>query len=442
MDEHKTPPLQIFPAPYVANTERLISAAADVEHRVFYRAGTDNLRGLPVDYFAAGNFVEHEIPWKIGNRAIPLELIKAKLSALNARDGALAGYISYETGFAFEPDKWGQLPRPDRGYAWRFVQLPCWYEANHATATGRICAVSHADPEAIAFLIKLVEDNTAVLSTKSQPGTARTIDEIASFGEISIDTYKTKVLEVLEDIQSGRYYELNLTQRFRLESSLPPSELFTRLFAQLEPRRGFFCTFKDETIVGVSPELFIKKACTRISTRPIKGSISGPVSALDKIKLSAEHVMVVDLARNDLGRVSDTGWVNVEEYQSESKFGSLTHLESLITGSTSMTWQNILANTFPAASITGMPKIIVVQSIAQYELSCRGVYTGACGWIFPNGDFDFNVSIRTFAATPTRGSWRYEIGAGGAITADSKPADEYLECLNKVQPLISAAASE
>ncbi len=434
---------QTFPAPYIENIEKLISAAADADHRVFYRAGTDCFRETAVDFFSAGSFVVHEIPWLTGGRNFDWLAMGDSFKSLDSGRGPLAGYLSYEAGFAFEPNKWQSLRRPQKGFAWRFLQLPCWYEIDHGAKTARICVMNHADKTAWKFLENIVNRVSGGCQiTPRSKGEQVSLVEVSEYGDRSQSDYEEAVERVQEDIASGKYYELNLTQRFQMQTRTSPAVVFSDLVNRLSPRRGFFCDFQDEIIVSASPELYLKKTGRRISTRPIKGSISGAVSELEMEKLSAEHIMVVDLARNDLGRVSDRDWVAVEELQVSGQFGKLAHLESLVSGTTSLCWQDIVSKTFPAASITGMPKVIVVQSIEKNETSCRGVYTGACGWVEPAGDFDFNVAIRTLVATADGKEWQYEMGAGGAIVADSIPGDEYLECLRKAQPLISALKRE
>jgi para-aminobenzoate synthetase component 1 len=361
-----------------------------------------------------------------------------------------AGYYSYEFGHQFEPHRWATLPITSGQAMFRFLELPCWYQADHATQTAQIHSAPGTDSATLhAFAVFLREAFEQVSSPQPHtPSRHLSDDQIAALGELTAGEYTRAIDSILEDIRSGRYYEINFTQRFHKLSLVPPAQLFPRLVAALQPAYAFYAQFPDETIVSASPELFLHKHGTHIQTCPIKGSYRQPPAPAEFEKLHAEHTMVVDLARNDLGRISDAAWVSVAEQAVARRYGQITHLESRITGHTTHTSAEILAATLPAASITGNPKVITVQSIGEYERTPRGIYTGNCGIQWPNGDFQLNVAIRTLqarqaprqavatrcAAEPP--AWQYTLGAGGAITADSSPRDEYQECLAKVRPLI------
>lgn len=359
----------------------------------------------------------------------------------------LAGYFAYEFGFQFEPDRWGGLSCGGGRPMFRFVEMDAWYRADHGSCTAEIFAAPGITQDALLEFTRFIENAAAgrlklvdsLLSLKESTGSAD-LDQIALYGELDRSDYVATVERILEDIRAGRYYELNFTQRFRRKSSVPPPVLFSRLVKKLQPSYAFYGKFDDEIIVSASPELFLHKLGNRIQTCPIKGSFRQPPSSAEMMKLHAEHTMVVDLARNDLGRISDQGWVHVAERETARQFGQITHLESRITGRSGRNFHEILAKTLPAASITGTPKIISVESISEYERSPRGIYTGNCGVLQPSGELQLNVAIRTLHAVLTtddsRRAWQYTLGSGGAIVADSDPEQEYQECLMKVAPLL------
>ncbi len=435
MTEVRKSALRRFSAPYVPSITHFLNHGTQSPHVLFYRSGDAGFALPPKDLLAIGHFNEHHHKWDscAGNR--DWKPLSNRLQALSETGASLVGYLSYESGFAYE-ERWHKLRRPKTGYAWRFLEVNCWYEADHHTRTGAIFAAENCEREAIEELKSVIKSWQRSLQNNFSKGAPLSIEAVAALGELTREQYVERVAQILEDISAGRYYELNFTQRFSLQTERSPVSAFTHLFETLCPRRGFYGHFPDEVVGSCSPELFLKKEGKNVYTRPIKGSFISAMAGNERAKLEAEHVMVVDLARNDLGRISNLGWVQVPELKSVSTFGGLSHMESLIAAKTSMQGRQILPLTFPAASITGAPKVEVVTAISEYEASCRGLYTGACGWFFPDGDFDLNVAIRTFVARPGRSSqWLYAMGAGGAIVADSDPEREYQECLQKVSPL-------
>lgn len=429
--------LRTFSAPYIESASALFEIGHGVKHLLFYRNGDASFKLPPNDIFAAGNFSEVHCSWSAIKCEDDYGLAQEKFSQLCDTGCALAGYVSYEFGYGFE-QRWRHLQRPHEGYAWRFLQVNCWYEADHLHKTGTVYATADCPEKEVRVLLATISEcGEKRLNLPRSNQVQIALERLSEFGELSYTDYEQRLKQILSDIMSGRYYELNFTQRFQVQVSRHPSEVYLHLFHSYCPRRGFYCDFGDEVTGSCSPELFLKKQGKQICTRPIKGSLAMDTPPGEQEKLHAEHIMVVDLARNDIGRICNSGWVGVPELATISSLGSLRHLESLVVGESSLTLPEILPHTFPAASITGAPKVEVVRAIAEYENSNRGLYTGSCGWIWPNGDFDLNVAIRTFMAEKHGKSWNYTIGAGGAIVADSTAEREYIECLQKVQPLIS-----
>jgi len=425
VDKSGSSRLHRLPAPYISDVGNLINHHYSHLQTVYYRTGGPG--GVEKkDIFAAGNFPVIQKTWS--------EPSDIPMLSGNTEGSALAGYISYEAGYASE-ERWLKLPVPTTGYAYRFFEITCWYEIDHQSETATIVHLqdcSSEDLEVLSAIVKSSESpSTHNESAKLGSGT------LEALGELKESEYVDRINQILEDICAGRYYELNFTQRFRCESRKNPRTLFVALLKRLSAERAFFGDFGDEIVCSCSPELFLQKRGQLIWTAPIKGSFYSIPDPQTLEKLYAEHTMVVDLARNDLGRISDQAWVFVSELNTVRKFGEISHLESTILGRTSQNWLDLLPAVLPAASITGAPKVEVVQAIAEYENSPRGLYTGNCGWIWPNGDVDLNVAIRTFMARRSPDKWQYELGAGGAIVADSIPAEEYRECLRKAEPLIA-----
>lgn len=259
--------------------------------------------------------------------------------------------------------------------------------------------------------------------------------------EIDKETYVNTVEAIREDILNGKYYELNYCTRFSevilIEDMLP-------LFWQFNQDNGSpfaaYSKWPDLVLAGSSPERFLRKKGNKLISQPIKGTnkTAGEENQkqLEKLKNSekdrAENVMIVDLVRNDLARVCKAGTVVVDELFGAYPFRKVNHLISTISGNLNedIGLREIFEATYPMGSMTGAPKLEVMKHINMYENEPRSAYSGTLGYIKPNGDFDFNVVIRTYAYLPLSGKLIYN--AGGAITFDSVAEEEYEECLMKV----------
>jgi hypothetical protein len=264
----------------------------------------------------------------------------------------------------------------------------------------------------------------------------------------SRDSYIHSVRELLDGIQRGDWYEANLTTRFHRRLDQYPEFLEETLVTALNPAYGAVVHGSGYSYLSASPELFLQRTGDRIQTCPIKGTAPrGMTPQLDQEqrqfleqcpKNQSEHLMVVDLARNDLGRICTPGSVVVSDFGRVEVHPAVHHLVSTIEGQLrpAVSFWNILQATWPAASITGCPKVAVTRVLSRMEPGPRGVYTGSIGVLYPNGDFQLNVAIRTVALTSDSGGGTLMVmGSGGAIVADSHPEQEWQECLMKVVPL-------
>jgi para-aminobenzoate synthetase component 1 len=245
--------------------------------------------------------------------------------------------------------------------------------------------------------------------------------------------------KIMDHIKRGNIYQANLSQRFSFPFNGDPWNAYstlrtshpTALSACLNTGRNF--------ILSASPELFLKKKGKLIETCPIKGTKLKPIHSeeeatvmnelLQSEKDRAEHLMIVDLERNDLGRVCETGSIQVKDLTRVETCGSVFHLVSTVSGKLNPKTglREILRGVFPGGSITGAPKKKAMSIIAEIEPVVRGVYTGALGWIGFSGDFMFNLPIRT-AVIQDRVA---HVSVGGGIVADSTAEGEYQEILDK-----------
>lgn len=257
------------------------------------------------------------------------------------------------------------------------------------------------------------------------------------------DQYQTAVERVREYIIAGDVFEVNLSQRFSAPIRQTPVELYRRLRA-INPA-PFSCYLGCEgfSVVSSSPERFLSKRGTLLESRPIKGTRKrGTTLREDRANASellvsakdrAENVMIVDLVRNDLGRVCEYGSIQVTGLAELETLPSVYHLTSTVQGRLRSNHDTIDAITalFPGGSITGAPKIRAMEIIDELEPTRRGVYTGSIGWIGFNGDCDFNIAIRTMVVKDGIACYQ----AGGAIVYDSDPEQEYIETLHKAKAL-------
>ena len=252
--------------------------------------------------------------------------------------------------------------------------------------------------------------------------------------------YRTAIDDVRDAIARGDVYQVNLVQHLRAPFAGDPRALAPRL-APLRPlQRNPFVT--DEwAVVSASPELFLSRRGDRIRTMPIKGT--RPLGAAAELRASgkdaAEHVMIVDLERNDLSRVCEPATVRWPELMATHELAGVEHMVSTVEGTLrpGVGLAAILNATFPGGSVTGAPKIAAVDLIAELEPVGRGASMGAIGRVYGNGDFDLALSIRTFAvADGTIHLW-----VGGGIVWDSDPAAEVEESWTKAGPLLAALGS-
>ncbi len=263
---------------------------------------------------------------------------------------------------------------------------------------------------------------------------------------------KAAYLDIIEKlrqhIEEGDCYEINFCQEFHGEiENINPVQLYLAL-NQLSPS-PFSCFQKHDEhyILSASPERFIKKESDKIISQPIKGTRPRGKSTTEDEALKkelrsdekelAENMMIVDLVRNDLARSSKIGSVKVEEIFGIYSFQQVHQMISTIVSEKreDVSAFEVIKNAFPMGSMTGAPKVKVMQLIEQYESTKRGAFSGAAGYISPNGDFDFNVLIRSLFLNSA--SKTYSFQAGSAITYDSIPEKEYDECMVKAKAIIS-----
>jgi para-aminobenzoate synthetase component 1 len=248
------------------------------------------------------------------------------------------------------------------------------------------------------------------------------------------ESYLEAIEAVRRAIARGDVYQVNLVQHLAAPFEGEPETLAASL-APLRPLYGRPFGGDGWTIVSASPERFLARRGRRLVTMPIKGTRAAGED-IDDPKDSAEHVMIVDLERNDLARVCEPGSIRWPHLMRQRELAGVTHLVSTVEGRLreGVSLAEILAATFPGGSVTGAPKIAAIDLIAALEPVGRGASMGALGVLRPDGDFDLALTIRTFAVVEER----IHLWVGGGIVWDSEPEAEIDESWLKARPLLAA----
>jgi para-aminobenzoate synthetase component 1 len=257
---------------------------------------------------------------------------------------------------------------------------------------------------------------------------------------ISREAFEAGVREVIDLIEAGECYQVNLTRRLTCPIPTDPVALFAALLRENPAPHAALVRLGAEAVVSASPERFLYRRGDYVETRPIKGTAVDARLLAASAKDRAENVMIVDMARNDLGRVCGYGTVRVPSLCTVERHPGLHHLVSTVVGRLrpEVGTADLLRATFPPASITGAPKPRVLQAIEDLEASRRGVYCGAVGWIDADAEsLDLNVAIRTFEVS-REGTF---LGVGAGIVADSDPTAEWEETELKAARLLAAAGN-
>jgi anthranilate synthase component 1 len=339
----------------------------------------------------------------------------------------VVGFVGYDVVARFEPT----VPLPDEGPGFpesRFVVPDVLVRFDHARGVAEV----------------LVGDagEAARLLDGPQPDSPRgsgARGDLRRFPER--EEHLRRIERAKEHIREGDVFQVVIAQRAERPTSASAFELY-RALRRVNPSPYLFLLELDElALVGSSPETVVKCEGRRAAVNPIAGTIApgeGDAEALlSSEKDRAEHVMLVDLGRNDLSRVCLPGTVRVERFMTPERYSHVTHLVSEVVGELreGVSPFDVLRACFPAGTVSGAPKVRAMQIISELEGHRRGVYAGAVGYVFPReGELDTCIAIRTLVL---RDGVAY-LQAGGGIVADSDPAAEHEECLNKLRALETA----
>ena len=347
---------------------------------------------------------------------------------------ALAGYLeTLET--AAKRGEWVALAAD---YALGAACDPALREVAHGARRLRAWHFSTAHELSATALDAWLAERLATLSEAER--TAGVAEVVAGLAEAE---YVPRVESVQRWIADGECYQINLTFPLDLRVYGHPLALYAHLRARQPVRYGAFISggYGAVTLLSRSPELFFERRGARVVTRPMKGTAPRGANAsedearraalLASPKERAENVMIVDLLRNDLGRLATPGAVRVEALCETEAYPTLWQMVSTVAADLpDVALAEIFRALFPCGSITGAPKIRAMQLIDRLEARSRGVYTGAIGYLEPGGDCRFNVAIRTLEI---EADGRAQLGVGSGIVIDAEPAREYAECLLKAR---------
>ena len=355
--------------------------------------------------------------------------------------GGVVAALSYDLGRWIERRRWRTPTDADAPV----VHAACYdwllsYSYRHRRYQLASEACSRAQLERIAAKLRALADAPAPLA--QPPSRAVVVPDFTR------EQFCAAVRAVLDYIAAGDVYQVNLAQRFVVNNPPSPAAMFAALQSHPMPFAAYV-DGGDFALLSNSPECLLTLHGDRVATFPVKGTRRRATDPrVDELlvkelqtdaKERAEHVMIVDLERNDLGRICRTGSVEVEAFAGVSTFPSLHHLVSTVSGrlrpGTSVV--DILRATFPGGSITGAPKIRAMEIIDEIEPVTRGFYTGAIGFMSA-AQAVFNLTIRTALATAQGLTYH----AGGGIVADSVPELEYEETLLKAAPFFAALTAE
>ncbi len=266
----------------------------------------------------------------------------------------------------------------------------------------------------------------------------------------TLEQYSSKVEKIKEYIRQGHIFQTVLSQRWEIETKQDGFELYRQL-RELNPSPYlYYFNYGDFEVIGSSPEMIVKQQGSRVYTCPIAGTRKRGKDAAEDERLKeellsdekerAEHVMLVDLARNDMGRIAEFGTVKVTQFMQVHNYSHVMHIVSEVEGRKKGEFHplDLVSSFLPAGTLSGAPKIRAMEIIDELENVRRGLYGGATGYIDFSGNMDFCITIRTMIKKGDR----VYLQAGAGIVADSVPENEYAECCNKVMALAKTLVEE
>ena len=373
----------------------------------------------------------------------------APVAGLPRFTGGLAGYFGYET-IRYIEKRLADVRKPDAIHTPDILLMLTEELAVFDNLAGKLYLITHADPmqpdayaSACLRLGELAAHLQQPVSLPPEPQ-LNTADPVSEFGE---SEFKAAVQKAKDYIGAGDIMQVVLSQRMARPFSASPLALYRALRSLNPSPYMFYYDFGGFHVVGSSPEILVRLEGDSVTLRPIAGTRPRGLTREDDQRLAeelladpkecAEHLQLLDLGRNDTGRVAVTGSVRVTENMSIERYSHVMHIVSNVEGKLkpNLSAIDVLRASFPAGTVSGAPKVRAMEIIDELEPSKRGVYAGAVGYLGFTGDMDLAIAIRT--AVVKDGMLYAQAGAG--IVADSVPASEWMETLNKARAVVRAA---
>ena len=378
----------------------------------------------------------------------------AQIEGMPRFSGGLVGYFGYETIRYIEPklnknNKEDPIGSPD------ILLMVSDEVVVFDNLSGKLFIIVHADPkknDAYSNALQRLDDISGMLrdnqNNKSQSDNSRDVNENDFVSGFTQKNYEKAVDTIKNYIVNGDAMQVVLSQRLSIPFQSKPINLYRALRSLNPSPYMYFLDLEDFQIVGSSPEILVRLEDNIVTVRPIagtrpRGETKSEDLALEKDLLGdpkelAEHLMLIDLGRNDLGRVADMGSVNLTDKMIIERYSHVMHIVSNVTGELKkgMNAMDVLRSTFPAGTVSGAPKIRAMEIIDELEPVKRGVYSGAVGYISWNGNMDTAIAIRTAVIKDKT----LHIQAGAGIVADSIPKNEWDETMNKGRAIFKAVS--
>jgi para-aminobenzoate synthetase/4-amino-4-deoxychorismate lyase len=360
-----------------------------------------------------------------------------------------AGFLSYEAAPAFDPVYRTRAPEEHRDYPGTARQGRCSERSDEwsprsvdDTCPGRKCDLPSKSGAQVAGIPYLWFGLYPAPRLVTLPEPAQPKEALSWLPTVDRETYDAAIHQIKEHIAEGRTYQVNYTMRLQAGFKADPWNFFLHL-AQTQNNHAAYIDLGRYVICSASPELFFQLDGDTLTCRPMKGTTQRGRTTLedqeqaqwlkDSEKNRAENVMIVDMIRNDMGRIAKIGSVHVPELFTVERYPTLWQMTSTVRARTDASLSRIFTALFPCASITGAPKVSTMRIISELETTPRRIYTGSLGYIAPNRKATFNVAIRTALIDRTQQTAEY--GVGGGIVWDSTDTDEYAEALLKARVL-------
>jgi anthranilate synthase component I len=375
------------------------------------------------------------------------EAVVAPVPGLPRFHGGVVGYLSYEVARHFERLPAAAGPGPAMAES-RFLKAEDLAVFDHVTHRLRLLTMYRPDREDYATACARLDEMEARLGAESPATEAKPEANGAKWeSNLTEGAYCSMVDAAREEIHAGEAFQVVLSQRFRKPLGARPLDIYRCLRALNPSPYMYYLDLGDGShIVGTSPEVLVQVEDRKVRVRPLAGTRprgSGPAedAALEKELLAdpkerAEHVMLVDLGRNDVGRVAKPGTVAVDRLMEVERYSHVMHISSTVTGELDAARSGLdaLRAAFPAGTVSGAPKIRAMEIIAELEPDRRGPYSGAFGYVGFGGNLDMAITLRTVVIA---GGEAF-VQAGAGIVADSVPEREFQETLHKAGVMFEA----